>query len=99
MGEFPYKANDGHLEISLPSDKANSWAALVDETIIRGEIQHASLWMHIGKISVSQTALFWKSARTMIAPFITSSAQRYTDHLATYARKEYANDGPTRLDH
>ena len=67
-GTFPSTANIGQLLVSLPPEKAEKWAKLIDAVVSTGSINHSTLEKLIGKISFSQTAIFGKFARTMISP-------------------------------
>lgn len=50
----------------LPDDKIALWAALIDEIISKGSIQHKQLEKLIGGVSFTQTSVYGRCGRTLL---------------------------------
>ena len=56
------------LHIELPREKAATWIGLINRIITAGEVSHMELESIIGKLSFTQTSVFGRIGRGMMAP-------------------------------
>ena len=67
-GTFPKPTNGMLLHIELPREKAATWIGLINRIITAGEVSHMELESIIGKLSFTQTSVFGRIGRGMMAP-------------------------------
>ena len=67
FGDFPGPHNDMSLTVSLPREKALRWGAKIQEFIALRTIQHKELESLIGRLSFTQTSVFGRVGRAMMA--------------------------------
>ena len=67
-GDFPTPANKMLLIITPPEEMERTWAATIQRILSAGFISHAELESVIGGLSFTQTAVFGRIGRGMMAP-------------------------------
>ena len=81
FGEFPDN-NDNLLRISLPTEKATRWGAIITSHIASGQITHSELGKLIGRLSFPQAAIFGRFGRAIVRPLYNQlKRNRYANKL------------------
>ena len=68
QGDFPSPGNKMLLSIDLPTVKATTWCNTILSILSRGVISHDELESLIGRLSFTQTSVFGRIGRGMLAP-------------------------------
>ena len=68
QGTFPCPKNDMTLTIRLPPMKARTWKVMLERIINAGSVTHKELESVIGRLSFTQTSVFGRIGRAMLAP-------------------------------
>ena len=77
FGEFPGPRNNMTLTISLPQEKALTWGSKLTEHLLRGTIQRKELESVVGKLSPTQTPIFGRIGRAMMATLFQKLNAKY----------------------
>ena len=68
LGNFPAPCNRMLLSIDLPTDKADAWCRSIKRILAEGIVSHDELESIIGRLSFTQTSVFGRIGRGMLAP-------------------------------
>ena len=79
FGTFPGPHNDMSLTVSLPREKAIRWGAKIREFALLGRIQHKDMESLIGKLSFTQTSVFGRVGRAMMAALYQKVNAKFYD--------------------
>ena len=92
-GSSPRHTNNMTIRIALPRGKKKNWAMILTRIIDAGAAKLAEIKSIIGRLSVTQTSIFGRIGKAMMAPYIPNYAPRHTVRYSNPTNQQRLDGG------